>query len=158
MTQVQVVGQPLIIGENTAQMTTAGKVRITNASGKTKDISVKSFQKQLVKNADKINNGDNFEFQTTSTGKKVAAGVGIIGAIAGLTAAIIYRKNIGQFIKNTNLKELGKDLYTKGKNFLSEGWEATKTFATESWGKARDLGKSVIDYIKEIPSKFAKTK
>ncbi len=158
MAQVQVVGQPLIIGGNTAQMTTAGKVRITNASGKTKDISVKSFQKQLVKNADKINNGDNFEFQTTSTAKKVAVSAGIIGTIAGLTAAVIYRKNIGKFIKDTNFSELGKDLYAKGKNFLSEGWNATKAFATESWEKACNLGKSVINYIKEIPGKFSKTK
>lgn len=158
MTQVQVVGQPLIIGGNTAQMTTAGKVRITDASGKTKDISVKSFQKQLVKNADKINKGDNFEFQTTSTAKKVAAGVGIVGTIAGLAAAVIYRKNIGKFIKDTNFKELGKDLYTKGKNYLSEGLEAGKRLATEGWEKVCNLGKSIFNYIKEIPSKFAKTK
>ena len=61
MAQVDVIGRPLQIGGNTAQLTTNGKVKITDANGKTKVISQKSFQKQLIKNADKTNNGDRKE-------------------------------------------------------------------------------------------------
>ncbi len=152
MAKVEVIGRPLQVGGNTAQLTTNGKVQITDANGKTKVISQKSFQKQLIKNADKINNGDSFEFKSNSTGKKVAAGIGIAGAIAGIAAAVIYRKNISNFFKNTNFKELKSDLLEKGKKLWSTGIEQGKTL----WGRVKKAGRSVLDYIKDIPNKFSK--
>lgn len=152
MAKVEVIGRPLQVGGNTAQLTTNGKVQITDANGKTKVISQKSFQKQLIKNADKINNGDSFEFKSNSTGKKVAAGIGIAGAIAGIAAAVIYRKNISNFFKNTKFKELGNDLLERGKKLWSTGIEQGKTL----WGRVKKAGRSVLDYIKDIPNKFSK--
>lgn len=153
MAQVDVIGRPLQIGGNTAQLTTNGKVKITDANGKTKVISQKSFQKQLIKNADKINNGDSFEFKSNSTGKKVAAGIGIAGAIAGITAAVIYRKNIGNFFKNINFKELKNDLMERGQKLWSSGIENGKKL----WERAKNAGKNIFEYIKDIPNKFSKT-
>lgn len=158
MTKVDVIGRPLQVGGNTAQLTTNGKVKITDAQGKTKVISQKSFQKQLIKNADKINNGDSFEFKSNSTGKKIAAGVGIAGAVAGLAAAVVYRKNIGQFFKNTNFKELGSDLLEMGKKLLHDGLEKGKKLFTDGLDKVKKFGSAALEYIKDIPNKFSKIK
>ncbi len=158
MTKVEVIGRPLQVGGNTAQLTTNGKVKITDAEGKTKVISQKSFQKQLVQNADKINKGDTFEFKSNNTGKKIAAGLGIAGLVTGLAAAVVYRKNIGQFFKNTNFKELGKDLIKKGKDFAKNGWENGKNLLSAGWTNVKEFGTNVLEYIKDIPNKFPKLK
>lgn len=158
MTKVDVIGRPLQVGGNTAQLTTNGKVKITDAEGKTKIISQKSFQKQLVQNADKINNGDTFEFKSNNTGKKIAAGLGIAGLITGLAAAVVYRKNIGEFFKNTKFKELGQDLIKKGKDFAADAFESGKNLLSTGWTKVKEFGTNALEYIKDIPNKFSKIK
>lgn len=158
MTKAQVIGQPLTVGGNTAQLTSNGKVRITNAEGKTKDISAKSFQKQLIQNADKINKGDSFEFKSNDTAKKVAAGIGIAGAVTGLAAAVIYRKNITKFFKDTDFKKLGADLMEKGKKQFDEGIDGIKKLYNNGMEKVKKFGSDALKYIKEIPEKFPKFK
>jgi len=144
------IGEPRTIGGNTVQLTSKGKVRITNAKGKTKDISVKSYQKQLLKNADKIQNGDDFEFKGSSTAKKVAVGVGIAGALTGLAAAIIYRKDIGRFakefkevLKETNWKKFGDD-FKKGLK------DQVKPFFKEQFANLKKPFKNIKKQIAEL--------
>ena len=155
---VTLVGEPRVIGGNTAQLTSSGKVRITDANGKTKDISAKSFQKQIIANADKIQNGDSFEFKSNNTAKKVGIGASIVALAAGITAAVIYRKNISKFFKETNFKELGADLIEKGKTQFNEGVKDLKDLGTETLDKVQKFGKDAKEYIKDIPNKFPKFK
>ena len=57
------IGPALSIGGNTVQMTQKGKVQVTNAQGKVKTLSQDQFKKQLIKNANNIETGKDFEFK-----------------------------------------------------------------------------------------------
>lgn len=59
------IGPALAIGGNKVEMTQQGKIQVTNPNGKIKTLSQDQFKKQLVKNADKIQNGEDFEFKKT---------------------------------------------------------------------------------------------
>ena len=160
---VTLVGEPRQIGGNTAQLTSKGKVRITDAKGNVKDISAKNFQKQLVKNADKIANGDNFEFQSNSRAKAIAAGVGIVGAAAGLTAAVIYRKNISQYatdlykaVKEADWKKVTKDLGEKWNKTIKPEIKKTYHTVAEPVKEAFKRGKSALMNFFETAGNFLK--
>ena len=107
------IGPALSIGGNTVEMTTNGKVQVTNTRGKVKTLSQDQFKKQLIKNADKIEAGQDFEFKKDHKTAKVI-GVGL--ATAAVVTGAIYRKEIGQYIKNFSWKKFGqdiKDLFSK---------------------------------------------
>ena len=107
------IGPALSIGGNTVEMTTNGKVQVTNTRGKVKTLSQDQFKKQLIKNADKIEAGQDFEFKKDHRTAKVI-GVGL--ATAAVVTGAIYRKEIGQYIKNFSWKKFGqdiKDLFSK---------------------------------------------
>lgn len=109
------IGPALSIGGNTVEMTTNGKVQVTNTRGKVKTLSQDQFKKQLIKNADKIEAGQDFEFKKDHKTAKVI-GVGL--ATAAVVTGAIYRKEIGQYIKNFSWKKFGqdiKDLFSKVK-------------------------------------------
>ena len=160
---VTLVGEPRQIGGNTAQLTSKGNVRITDAQGNVKDISAKNFQKQLLKNADKIANGDNFEFKSNSNAKVIATGVGIVGAAAGLTAAVIYRKNISQYakdlykaVKETNWNKVGKDLGKKWNKTIKPKIEKTYNTVAETVKDAFRRGKNALTNFFETTGNFLK--
>ena len=58
---VQTVEPSLLVGGNTVQMTTRGKVQVTNSQGKVQTLSQDEFQKQVIKNANKIQNGEDID-------------------------------------------------------------------------------------------------
>lgn len=64
------IGPALSIGGNTVEMTTNGKVQVTNTRGKVKTLSQDQFKKQLIKNADKIEAGQDFEFKKITKPQK----------------------------------------------------------------------------------------
>lgn len=98
------IGPALSIGGNTVEMTTNGKVQVTNTRGKVKTLSQDQFKKQLIKNADKIEAGQDFEFKKDhKTAKVICAGL----ATAAVVTGAIYRKEIGQYIKNFSWKKFG---------------------------------------------------
>ena len=76
------IGPALIVGGNKVEMTTTGKVQVTNQEGKIKTLSQDQFKKQLIKNADKISNGENVEF----------------------------KKDIAKYMKDFSFKKLGQDI------------------------------------------------
>ena len=100
------VGPALEIGGNTVEMTTKGKVQVTNPKGRIKTLSQDEFKKNLVKNADKIEAGEDFEFKKDHKGLKIAAAA--VGTAAVITAAI-YHKEIGKYMKDFSFKKLWQD-------------------------------------------------
>ena len=65
------IGPALAIGGNKVEMTQQGKIQVTNPKGKIKTLSQDQFKKQLIKNADKIQNGEDFEFKKDKKGLKL---------------------------------------------------------------------------------------
>ncbi len=101
------IGPALTICGNTAEMTTKGKVQITNSQGKVKTLSQDQFKKQLIKNADKIQRGEDFEFKKDNKIGLIAGGAVATAAIA---TGIVYRKDISKYLKDFSWKKLGKDI------------------------------------------------
>ena len=136
------VGPSLAVGGNVVEMTTKGKIQVTNQQGKVKTLSQDEFKKQLVKNADKIENGEDFEFKSEHKGLKIA---GVVATAAALTTAVIYRKEIGKYMKDFSFSKLGKDikkLFTSAKDKVA-GWfgKSKKTVSNVFDGsKAKQVG------------------
>lgn len=84
------IGPALAIGGNKVEMTQQGKIQVTNPQGKIKTLSQDEFKKQLVKNADKIEAGQDFEFKKDNKNVKAAAGIGglLTAAYVGLSLAV----------------------------------------------------------------------
>jgi len=121
------IGPALEIGGNNVQMTTRGKVQITNPQGQIKTLSKDEFKKQLIKNADKINAGEDFEFRKNNSNLKAAAGLGMLltAAYTGLSIAVGKGK-----LSKAIAKEGGKlSFMNKVKNvFVSVGESGVKLF------------------------------
>ena len=95
------IGPALIVGGNKVELTTTGKVQVTNQEGKIKTLSQDQFKKQLIKNADKISDGENVEFKKDSK-----AGLIVGGAIAtaAVVTAVVFRKDIAKYMKDFSFK------------------------------------------------------
>ncbi len=101
MTNNMTIGPTLAIGGNKVEMTTKGKIKVTNTEGKVSTLSQDEFKKQLVKNADKINAGENFEFKKESKNRNILVGLGGLLAAAYISLSIAVGK--GKLTK-TNAK------------------------------------------------------
>lgn len=101
------IGPALAIGGNKVEMTQQGKIQVTNPKGKIKTLSQDQFKKQLIKNADKIQNGEDFEFKKDKKGLKIAAAA---VATAAVVTGVIYRKEIGKYMKDFSFKKLWTDI------------------------------------------------
>ena len=101
------IGPAIVIGGNKVEMKTNGKVQVTNEEGKVKTMSQDQFKKQLVKNADKLNNGENIEFKNDN---KTGLIVGGAAATAVIATGIIFRKDISKYMKDFSWKKLGQDI------------------------------------------------
>ena len=90
MTNNMTIGPALAIGGNKVEMTQQGKIQVTNSQGKVKTLSQDEFKKQLIKNADNIEAGKEFEFKKDNKNAKVAAGIGtaLAAAYVGLSIAV----------------------------------------------------------------------
>lgn len=102
------IGPALSIGGNTVQMTQKGKVQVTNAQGKVKTLSQDQFKKQLIKNANNIETGKDFEFKKDNNKTALIAG-GTIAA-AAIATGIVYRKDITKYVKDFSWNKLKKDV------------------------------------------------
>lgn len=100
----------IVIGGNVVTMAPNNKCVVINKKGKVKTFTQDQFTKQLLKNQDKANNGQDFEFKKSH--KTAWAVTGLLAA-GGAAAGIIFRKNISKFFKEFPFKEVGKDLKTK---------------------------------------------
>ena len=90
MTNNMTIGPALAIGGNKVEMTQQGKIQVTNSQGKVKTLSQDEFKKQLIKNANNIEAGKDFEFKKDNKNAKVAAGIGtaLAAAYVGLSVAV----------------------------------------------------------------------
>lgn len=100
----------IVIGGNVVTMAPNNKCVVINKKGKVKTFTQDQFTKQLLKNQDKAQSGEDFEFKKSNKVGWITAG---LLAIGGTAAGIIYRKNISKFLKEFPFKEVGKDLKTK---------------------------------------------
>ena len=142
-----VVGPALEIGGNTAQMTSKGKIQITNSQGKIKTLSRDEFKRNLIKNADKINNGEDFEFKKSHKFLKIfAAAIGT----AAVASTVVYRKQISKYLKDFSFKKLW--------NNVKDLWGDVKKPLKRVFGK-KELGlQSRKTFIQNEPDSVLKSK
>lgn len=90
MTNNMTIGSALAIGGNKVEMTQQGKIQVTNSQGKIQTLSQDEFKKQLIKNAENIEAGKDFEFKKDNKNAKIAAGIGtaLAAAYVGLSVAV----------------------------------------------------------------------
>lgn len=90
MTNNMTIGPALAIGGNKVEMTQQGKIQVTNSQGKIQTLSQDEFKKQLIKNAENIEAGKEFEFKKDNKNAKIAAGIGagLAAAYVGLSVAV----------------------------------------------------------------------
>ena len=145
------IGPILPVAGNEVQMTTQGKVQITDSKGKVKTLSQDQFRKQLIKNMDKIANGEEVKFKDNKKGI-VATSIAAIaaGAVAGLGLAV--HKNV---LKPVKINE--KDV------MLQKAAKKIQNFAYDAGKKISDFAKSTKSKISEFiaekfPQKAEKTK
>lgn len=101
------IGPAVMVGGNEVQVTTKGKIQVTNPKGKVITLSQDQFQKQTLKNIDKLENGEDFEYKKDHKALKIAgAAVGTAAVVTG----IIYRKEIARYMKNFSFKKLWNDI------------------------------------------------
>lgn len=101
------IGPAVMVGGNEVQLTTKGKIQVTNPKGKVVTLSQDQFQKQTLKNVDKLQNGEDFEYKKDNKALKIAgAAVGTAAVVTG----IIYRKEIARYMKNFSFKKLWNDI------------------------------------------------
>lgn len=107
MTHYMTIGPVLNVGGNSVQLTENYKVRVTNPRGKARTFTQNEFKKQLVKNSDKLANGEKFEFEKENKALKIiAAGIGTFA----VGTAILFRKEIGKYIKNFSFPKFLDDV------------------------------------------------
>ncbi len=139
------IGPALAIGGNQVEMTPKGKIKVTNSQGKIKTLSQDEFKKQLIKNADKIEKGEDFEFKKDNKKAKIAAGVAglLVAAYAGLSLAV------GKGKLTKSVAEAGKELgfMAKVKNvFVSIGQSGVDLWKVLT-GKAAKIKDKVKDKL-----------
>lgn len=100
------IGPAVIVGGNEVQATAKGKLQVTSPKGKVVTLSQDQFQKQTLKNIDKIKNGEEFEFKKDNKALKIA---GAAAGVAAVTTGVIYRKEIMKYVKNFSFKKLWND-------------------------------------------------
>lgn len=101
------IGPAVMVGGNEVQVTTKGKIQVTNPKGKIVTLSQDQFQKQTLKNIDKLQNGEDFEYKKDHKALKIA---GAAVGTAAVATGIIYRKQIGKYMKDFSFKKLWNDI------------------------------------------------
>ena len=124
------IGPALEIGGNIAEMTSKGKIQVTDSKGHIKTLSQDEFKKNIIKNADKINAGEDFEFKKDHKGLKIASAA---AGTAVVVAAAIYHKEIGKYIKEFSFKK---------------AWDSVKEFSVKKvWKNMKNFAKSVKEFF-----------
>ena len=151
MTNNMTIGPALSIGGNKVEMTQQGKIQVTNSQGKIKTLSQDEFKKQLIKNADNIEAGKDFEFKKDNKNAKIAAGIGtaLAAAYVGLSVAV------GKGKLTKAVAEQGKKLGFAGqvKNvFFAIGDSGVKLWKSIT-GKASKLKDKITGKSQELQEK-----
>lgn len=144
------IGPAMEVGGNVVEMRTDGKVQVTNPKGKVKTLTQDEFKKQTIKNADKIASGEDFEYKKDHKGLKIA------GAAAGTVAVslgIIYRKEIGKYLKNFSFKKLWQDIKGLFKSTKNKDAKTPEQIREDK----RQAKYSLIDAKKDAHRYYAKT-
>ena len=122
------------IGGNIVSPTADGKVKVQTAKGKTRVLTQDQFEKSILKNAENIKAGKDFEIKKSNTTAKI---LGLVVAAATITAGIIFRKDIGKFIKGLkkpSFAELRKQVTARNEVLKANGlskkdYKAMKAYA-----------------------------
>ena len=151
MTNNMTIGPALAIGGNKVEMTQQGKIQVTNSQGKVKTLSQDEFKKQLIKNADNIEAGKDFEFKKDNKNGKIAAGIGT--ALAATYVALSVAVGKGKLTKA--VAEQGKKLgfADQVKNvFFAIGDSGVKLWKSIT-GKASKLKDKITGKSQELQEK-----
>jgi hypothetical protein len=108
------VNMPLgVVGGNNVELVNVNaKVRVTNPNGKSITMAPDEFLKQVSENTESLVNGKDFEFQSrknTKT-KKALKIVSAAAATATVATAVLYRKEIGKYMKDFSFQKLWQDI------------------------------------------------
>ncbi len=113
MADYMTIGPALAVGGNKVEMLQTGKILVTNPEGKTKTLTQDEFKKQVVKNADKIQSGEDFEFKKDRKALKIT---GLVLGAAALVTGVIYRKDIMKFLTKLSKRNKNKNTFAEEKN------------------------------------------
>lgn len=133
MSNSMTIGPAMEIGGNTVEMRTDGKIQVTNSKGKIKTLTQDEFKKQTVQNADKIASGEDFEYKKDHKALKIA---GAAVGTAAISLGIIYRKEIGKYMRNFTFKKFWNDI--KGLFKFSKEKSQIKNSYTDRLQKRKD--------------------
>ncbi len=160
------IGPAFLVAGNEVQMTTKGKIQVTNAEGKVKTLSQDQFKKQLVKNADKIAAGEEIEFKDGKKGLIAGAAVGaaVIGALTALGIAahkkVLNPMEIAK--EDVLLKKAAKKVNNfaeligrKVDDYATRAFNAVKDFIAKYAPKAEEKAAKVEEKIEEAAEKVA---
>lgn len=155
------IGPVLPLAGNEVQVTTNGKLRITNSEGKVKTLSQNQFKKQFIKNFDKIAAGDEVEFKDNKKSLIAAAATGaaVIGTLAALgiahkkgalTVKSIKKNDVllkKAAIKVNNAAEfVGRKIHKYSSNFV----DFVKKYAPKAKEKIEDVTDKTVEKVKKV--------
>ena len=165
MTDSMTIGPALTIGGNKVEMLQTGNILVTSPKGKMKTLSQDEFKKQLVKNINNINNGENFEFKKDNKKAKIAAGIGatLAAAYIGLSIAVgkkVLTKATAKAGEKLGLTDKIKNVFFTIGNSGVKLWDSILVKASQLKNKITDKSKALQEkryatYSKEQASKDA---
>ena len=151
------IGPVLSVGGNNVEILQTGKILVTNPKGKMKTLTQDEFKKQIIKNADKIQSGEDFEFKKDRKGLKIASA--IVGTAAVVTGVIYYKK-IGQFFNKLLKKIKSKKTTDTNSRTVFNGEKAIAHNANEARTAretlkiknqaTNDIAQNIIQYVEKL--------
>lgn len=136
-----------MIGGNLVQIDNKNRYHVTDKKGHKKVLTQDEFRKNIEKNADKLQKGEDIKFKKPMTFWQ-KAGLAILGL--GTVAAVIYRKDIASFFKNSRTKEVLTNLVN------SDSAAKVKSAAQNAKTKAQEAIKNPKDTLHKIDEAVAK--
>ncbi len=136
-----------IIGGNLVQVDNKNRYHVTDKNGRKKVLTQDEFRKNIENNADKLKAGEDIKFKKPMTFWQ-KAGLAILGL--GTVAAVIYRKDIASFFKNSRTKEVLTNLVN------SDSAAKVKSAAQNAKTKAQEAIKNPKDTLHKIDEAVAK--
>lgn len=127
-----------VIGGNLVQLDNKNRYHVTDKNGKTKILTRDQFEKNIEKNADKLQTGEDIKFKKPMSFFSKAM-LTLLGA--GTIAGIIYRKDLLKFFKSSQTKEVINNLVN------SESGQQIK--------KASENIKDTVDDVIKNPKTYA---
>lgn len=146
------IGPVFPIAGNEIQMTSKGKIQVTDADGKIKTLSQDEFKKQLVKNADKIAAGEDVEFKDSKKGliAAAAAGAAVVGTLAALGIAVQKRA-----LKPAKIAKTDVLLQKAGKRIQNFGYAIGKKVSVYSQRAYHAAADFIAKFVPKAEAKVA---